>query len=104
MVDKRKIKAFKFFRPKDGYWAIILGEDEYVVQELYMEEQRMSKEKFDRENIRKEQLRPSYKIPSIWSGSSTTIGALINTIKFFPRCVLESDDLADLRDYYNKSE
>ncbi|HUW43953.1 MAG TPA: hypothetical protein VMV95_03275 [Bacillota bacterium] len=102
MIEKKKIKAFKFYRPEDRHWSIILAQEEFAAQELYMEEMKYTKEKFDKDRIKKEQLRPSYKLPSIWSGNLTTIGALINTITFFPRCVLESTDLEYLKAYHEK--
>ena len=103
MIEKKKIKAFKFFRPKDKHWYIVLAQEEFAAQELYMEDMGYTKETFDKDRIKKEQLRPSYKLPSIWSGNLTTIGTLIHTILFFPRCVLESTDLEYLKAYREKS-
>jgi len=91
LKKQNDILAFKV-TAKDGKWGIILAEDEFVANDCFQTENNISEK-----NISSvENLELTDRILNVYTGKRSTIAEMINGIKFFPRCILESDDLQNI--------
>ena len=88
MKDKNKISAFKI-TGLDGKWGIVLAEDEFIASEHFQSENNISED--DITLI--EPLNLSDRIHNVYTVKKAYIAEMIEWISFFPRCVLESEDL-----------
>ncbi len=83
----QEINAYKVMG-KNGFWAVIFSDDGSSAEELFKEENK------DVEISFVNKLDPKGRILNIYTNKRTPITEMINRVRFFPRCVLESTDLA----------
>ena len=86
-MEKKTVKAYKYY-DKNGKWSIIVSDDEYSAMSMFLEDNNISEEDI----TKTEELEPYRKIRNVYTGKQTFISDAIRNIKFFPRCILESDD------------
>lgn len=87
MANQKKIYAYKF-HGLDGSWAIILSYDEYSASELFQRENNISEE--DISLI--ESIDLETRISNVYTEKRSTILEMAKNVKFFPRCILDSND------------
>ena len=83
--DKNIISAFKI-TGLDGRWGIVLAEDEFIASECFQSENDIS----ENDITLIENLELSERIQNVYTGKRSTIAEMVNGIKFFPRCILDS--------------
>jgi hypothetical protein len=89
MSSKENVMAFKIYsRDK---WSIILSEEEYDARDLFLEENNI----YDEEIDKIESLDLNTKIFNPYTGKRCRIYEMIQTVNFFPRCILDSNDLEE---------
>jgi len=91
-VNKKEIKAHRFTNKEKGTWSIVLAKDDFSADLCYQEHYNVSEKYMKTGNIQREILSHSKKIRFVFSGANVTIGSIINTVKFFPRVILDSED------------
>jgi len=82
------MNAYKFTR-LDGSWSIILSPDEFAASELFQSDNNICES--DISNI--EKLSLNTRIPNVYTEKKSTIAEMAESITFFPRCILDSEDL-----------
>jgi len=91
-TDKVKNKAYKF-TTEDQEWVIIAADNKYSAQFYYMKEYNLSEKDYERANIKMTKVSPKEKCKVPFFEKGTTIGYVLNVIKFFPRIISDSEDI-----------
>ena len=87
-----KIQAYRFTN-KHGEWSIIAAEDEISARILYQEENKVSDAQYEKRKIKTETVSLGYRIVSPYHEKPVPVGAVLKLVKFFPRCIADSEDV-----------
>jgi hypothetical protein len=89
---KVKNKAYRF-TTEDQEWVIVAADNKLSAQFYYMKEFGLSEKEYDKANIKITKVSPKERCRVPFFEKGTTIGYVLNVIKFFPRIISDSDDM-----------